>query len=254
MCGRGWFAEFQLQFLILLSEGGGHVPLPGEIMEAAYHEIIALTVLARLPQLRGFFDAAGHTDMMIREDAVRPDTCYHDSVMQNAELHHAHSIKLFVAPSGQLRWRDGDCIDSIKAYSGMCLRYYASKDFDLVCRSLVELSHYIVDGMTFPHLVRGKPWSDYHMSFEISMAAWLRENEYVIPTLVFTREKSIFRSALARAKALYPQALDVVFALEKGTYGNIGMTDADALTYTCKVAAAVGSAWITIMSSLFPKE
>ena len=223
-------------------------------MEKVYHQLISVTVLAAMPRLAEFFEAEGYPHARIEEDAIRPDTVYHDSMMQNAELHHAHSIKLAPGPAGSLRWQDGDCIDSIKAYAGMIVRHYRSKDFSLVCRYLIELSHYLVDAMTLPHLVRGKPWSDFHMSFEIDQARWLEEHVGVLGPLSFTREKSVFRAALARAKALYPEAQDVAQCLDQGSYLFLGMTDADAMTYARKIAIAVGSTWLTITDPLFPKE
>lgn len=219
-------------------------------MEAAYHQIIPCMVLRQMPdELQEFFEAQGHTDEMLKADAIRPDEVYHDNIASGPDVHHAHSYKL-IERDGKLRWNDGDCIERVKAIAIDVHNWRQSGDYPLVCRGLGEMSHYVVDCHTYPHLYHGKPWSTHHIAFEIHQARWLTEHQEEIGELDFCVYKNLYQTFAREARELYPEAVSVVARLEDGDT----LTDEESLSLARRIATAVGSAWLTVTAKFWPVE
>lgn len=217
-------------------------------MDARFHEIIPCLVLEQIPDLKKLFRSQEHTKHMLMQDAVRPDQVYHDSIAQHAEAHFAHSYKQRKDEHGKIHWDKGECVERIKAVGIDIVNWYRSGDLDLVCRGLGEWSHYRVDAMTYPHIgTSGAPWSIHHMPWEVMMAKWLVMNEDRIGKLHFEPVKDLYKSAVAEARAMFPESMAVVAALEKG---KPGMDDAAKLKLCRRIAKAVGDGWVTIMLQL----
>jgi hypothetical protein len=216
-------------------------------MDTKYHEIMAVTAIRQIPQLKDFYDAQGYTEEMIREDAVRPDMVYKDSLLQGAELHHAHSYKEHVV-DGRVCWLDGDCLERVKALAGDCRNYRANNDYRLMCRFLGEWTHYAVDCHTYPHLVKGQPWTTYHMPFEIKQGKWLEHNQDRIGKLNFVIYKDIYKAFCKDAREMYPEALKVVKVLQDDK----PLSDSKNLALARRIGTAVGSGLLTITHKFWP--
>ncbi len=216
-------------------------------MDRTYHEIIPILVLDQLPELRKLFHDQDYPDKRIMEDAVRPDAEYHDSLAQHAEAHFAHSYKQKIE-RGVIKWDKGDCIERVKAVAIDVVNWYRSGDLELVCRGLGEWSHYCIDCHTYPHIgTSGRPWSTYHMQWEMAQAKWLKAYHHEIGLLHFTPVKDLYKAAVADARRMFPISMAVAAAIQKGTIGSIGMTSDGCLALARRIAEAVGSGWLTIM-------
>jgi hypothetical protein len=218
-------------------------------MDTKYHSIIAVTVIRQIPQLSNFFKAQKYGDKKIREDAIRPDMVYKDSLAQTAEVHHAHSYKEHVV-DGKVCWLDGDCMSRVKGLATDVRNYRMSQDYKLMCRCIGEWTHYAVDCHTYPHLVKGKPWTTYHLPWETEQAKWLESNQSRIGELEFIICKDIYKAFVKDAREMYFTALGVVANIEKG----IIMTDEENLALVRKITMAVGSGLLSITQKFWPKE
>ena len=218
-------------------------------MEEIYHQIIPLIVLEQMPDLQKLFKAQKYSKNKIMADAIRPDQVYKDSMAQTSEVHHAHSYKQHIV-DGRLCWRDGDCLERVKALAIDIHNYRTNNEWKNVCRFLCEWSHYAVDSHTYPHLVRGKPWSDFHISWELHQAKWIERNKHRIGQLEFAVCPDIYRAFVKDAREMYYDALNVVERLVKGEQ----MTDEENLALVRRIATVVGSGWLSITHKFWPTE
>jgi hypothetical protein len=219
-------------------------------MEKRFHELVPLILLARMPVMMKFFEKHVYRYRHVKEDAVRPDEVYKDNIIQNGEIHHAHSYKLEPDETGRLRWKDGDCLETLKGRAALSADLYRSGEYRLCCRFLCELTHYAVDAMTYPHLVHGRPWSDYHAHFEVEMARWLDFNYTHLDPIAFEPVHDIYKSAADEARALYPQAIDLV-----NRYVNGGqLSDAEMHALSVRIVKQVGCYWLTISQAFGEEE
>ena len=218
-------------------------------METAYHQIMAITAIRQIPQLKDFYEAQGYGEEKIREDAVRPDMVYKDSIYQGADLHHAHSYKLGIVDK-KLKWIDGDCLERVKALAGDCRNYRASQDYQLMCRFLAEWTHYAVDCHTFPHLVKGQPWAGHHVAFEVSQAKWLEHNQDDLGKLNFVIYKDLYKAFARECREMYPEAIEVVKLLEEGKK----LSASKNMELARRICTAVGSGLLTITAKFWPTE
>ena len=218
-------------------------------METKYHEIMAITAIRQIPKLAAFFEAQGYGEDKIRQDAIRPDMVYKDSIYQGAEMHHAHSYKECVK-DGKICWLDGDGMERVKAIAIDARNYRQSQDYQLMCRCLGEWTHYAVDVHTYPHLVKGQPWTTYHLPFEVKQSKWLEHNQDKIGKLNFVVFKDLYKAFVKDAREMYPEALKVVKLMQKGQV----LSDSKNLALARRICTAVGSGLLTITSKWWPKE
>jgi hypothetical protein len=218
-------------------------------METKYHEIIAVTAIRQIPKLAAFYEAQGYGEEKIRADSIRPDMVYKDSIYQGAELHHAHSYKEHIV-NGKVCWLDGDCLERVKAIAADCRNYRANNDYQLMCRFLGEWTHYAVDCHTYPHLVKGQPWTAHHLPWEVNQGTWIKNNQDRIGKLNFVIYKDIYKAFCKDAREMYPEALKLVKLLEKGDQ----LSDHKNLMLAQRIATAVGSGLLTITKKFWPTE
>jgi hypothetical protein len=174
---------------------------------------------------------------------------YKDSLAQTAEVHPAHSYKEHVV-DGKVCWLDGDCMERVKAIAIDVHNYRQNQDYQLMCRFLAEWTHYAVDCHTYPHLVKGQPWTTYHLPFEMKQAKWIEHNQDKIGKLEFVIYKDIYKAFVRDAREMYWEALKVVKLLEAGAV----LSDSKNLALARRIGSAVGSGLLTITQKFWPKE
>ena len=218
-------------------------------MDTKYHQIIAVLSINNIPALKTFFDAQNYPVEKIMEDAVRPDHVYHDNIAQTSEVHFAHSYKQGVVEN-KLKWLAGDGMERVKALAIDLHNYRQNDDWALMCRFIGEWTHYAVDVHTYPHLVKGKPWSEHHIAWEMTQAKWLVKHQDEIGPLVYTPFKDIYKAFVADARMMYYHALKVVDILENGQQ----MTDEQNIVLARLIATSVGSGLLSITQKFWPTE
>lgn len=218
-------------------------------METKYHEIIACMAIRQLPQLCAFFHAQEYDEKKICADAIRPDMVYKDSLAQTAEVHHAHSYKQHIV-DGKVRWLDGDGMERVKALAIDVHNMRQAQEYQFMCRFMGEWTHYAVDVHTYPHLVKGKPWSEHHVSWEVKQARWLEHNQDRIGKLNFIVYKDIYKAFVQDAREMYYDAIKVVKLLEAGT----PLSETKNLALARRIATAVGSGLLSISHKFWPSE
>lgn len=70
-----------------------------------------MLTLKQMPKsFKTFFISNTYTEEQLKFDSDLPDLVDKDNILQNAEIHHAHSYKLKLQEDGKLHWIDGDAL------------------------------------------------------------------------------------------------------------------------------------------------
>lgn len=186
----------------------------------------------------------------MQTDADLPDEVDKDNLVQDAEIHHAHSYKLeeVQAADGSklLKWTDGDCLQRLNGLAQDVHDFHAEGKLDMVRYALAKMTHYRIDALTYPHLFHGQPWSKYHEKFETHMGKFLVANQDQIGSLVFLPYKDLYKAARETALKAWYEGRDLVEKLEKGE----GIPDDLALIICRSCVYGVGSLWLTLATEL----
>ena len=217
-------------------------------MNAAFHKLAPALVLKQMPEtFRSFMLTDGYTEEQLGKDADLPDTTDKDNLTQNSEIHHAHSYKLEMK-DGQLKWIDGDALERLKGLAADAHDFNAEGKLEMVRYCLAKMTHYIIDGSgpTYPHLHRGKPWSEYHEKFEKQMGFFISAHAQEIGPLTFHVSSDLYKRARATAFIGWSEGLEVV----KDYQANGGISQEKAL-HICRFALQnIGDIWTTIATEM----
>lgn len=216
-------------------------------MNKQFHQLAPLLALHKMPEkFQAFFIAEGYTEDQLKTDADLPDMVDKDNITQDAEIHHAHSYKLEQREDGKLHWVDGDCLERLKALAADVHDFHAEGKLDLVRYALAKMTHYRVDALTYPHLHRGKPWSQYHELFETQMGHFITQHAEEIGALKFEPYEDVYKGARQTALTAWSEGIDVVKLYETG--GRISPEQAMELCRRC--VKGVGDLWLTLAGEL----
>lgn len=222
-------------------------------MNKQFHQLAPILALRQMPdKFQAFFISEGYTEERLKTDADLPDMVDKDNITINSEIHHAHSFKLqeITGPKGEkyLDWLDGDCLQRLKALAADAHDFRAEGKLDMVRYALAKMTHYIVDGSgcTYPHNHRGRPWSQYHQSFEDDLGHFITVHQSEIGSISFEACSDIYKYCRKSALDMWHEGLVVVENLEKG----IGLTDAQKLELCRKAIKLIGDIWLTLANEL----
>ena len=216
-------------------------------METKYHQLIPRLIFPQMPEaFRDFFAKQGYTPEMMDEDAIRPDEQYHDNLMQGPGYHWAHSYKQQIV-DGKLRYcqnpSGGECLERVKACAINIRNWHTSPDsYMMLCHELIIASHYVIDSHTYPHLIKGKPWSDHHASWELSQAKWIEKGQEWIGNVVAEPYKDIYKAFVADARMMYYRGQKVVEKMEQSE----PMSEEESVGLAKFIAGAVKRYWLTV--------
>lgn len=192
-----------------------------------------------------FFIAEGYTEEQLKTDADLPDMVDKDNITQDAEIHHAHSFKMQEV-EGRLKWLDGDVLERLKGLSADAHDFHAEGRSDMVRYCLAKMTHYRCDSLTYPHLHRGKPWSEHHAPFETELGGFIVKHQDEIGKLEFKPYDDVYKSCRRTAETMWHEGLEVITALEKGEK----LTDEQKL-HICRICVqGIGDLWLTLAKEL----
>ncbi len=220
-------------------------------MDTKFHKIAPIIALRCMPKaFRDFLITMGEfPEKRISEIATYPDLLDHDNIRQNAEIHHAHSYKLEMVDKGAFKWLDGDCIKTIESLCAFTLdawREYQKVDqwplIWLVRYALAKVSHYRIDALTYPHLHRGKPWSEHHTSFEKHMDKWIVRYQDDLGDFQFQPYAHVYNGCRQTAIEAWGRGLDLILLLEAGEK----LKYQDCLMASRCCIQGVGDLWLTL--------
>jgi len=213
-------------------------------VEEGFHQLAPTLALSQLPEVERFFDDYVYTLEQLKQDAIIPDTVFHDNIEEDADIHHAHSFKLAPDETGQLCWKDGDCLQRIKGLIADVHDDWCLGDYFHACRNMGILTHYVVDCRTPPHLHKGQPWNKHHMTYEKHMETFLIAHQQEIGHIDFASYRDVYQDTRKECIALWPKALGWVHLLEEGK----PIPDADNLALCRQIVKAIGDTWLTCLN------
>lgn len=220
-------------------------------MNKQFHQLAPILALKQMPEkFQAFFISDGYTEEQLKTDADLPDMVDKDNITINSEIHHAHSYKLQEITDAKgikyLDWLDGDCLQRLKALAADVHDFHAEGKLDMLRYALAKMTHYRVDALTYPHLHRGKPWSEYHERFETEMGHFIVRHAQEIGTLKFEPYEDIYKAARKTAEQAWYEGRDLVGVYEAG--GSI--SDEQALMICRKCVKGIGDLWMTLTMEL----
>ncbi|MDP4121325.1 MAG: hypothetical protein Q8876_09790 [Bacillota bacterium] len=179
-------------------------------MNAQFHKLAPIIALRFMPnEFQRFLIADGYTTENLSNDADLPDEVDKDNITQNSEIHHAHSYKLESGDNG-LHWIDGDALERLKGLCADAHDFKAENKLDMLRYTLAKMTHYRVDALTYPHLHKGKPWSNYHAKFEDNLGAFLIKNQSKIQEIVPNKYDDVYKACRKTAIKNWYDGLDYV--------------------------------------------
>jgi len=215
-------------------------------MDKIFHRTAPIVALQYMPaSFRDFLICPEFTEKNVSDIACYPDLLDHDNLRVCAEIHHAHSYKLDA--SG--KWLDGDCLKTLEGLAAFALD--AWKEYQKVNQwplewltryALAKLTHYRVDAMTYPHLHRGRPWSDHHGAFEAHMDAWLPSHVGDLGDFSFDPYAHVYKDCRKTALEAWRHGEEMVKRLE----GGAKLTDDELMIAACDCVQGVGDLWTTL--------
>lgn len=201
-------------------------------------------------KFQAFFICPTYSEQQLQTDADLPDMVDKDNLVQDAEIHHAHSYKLQEITDAKgnkyLDYLDGDCLQRLKGLAADVHDFYREGKLDMVRYCLAKMTHYRVDALTYPHLHRGQPWSLYHTKFEDHMGRFIVEHQGEIGQLEFEPYKDLYKGARETALKAWYEGRDLVAKLEQGE----DVPDEAALKICLDCVKAVGDTWLTLATEL----
>lgn len=220
-------------------------------MNKQFHQLAPLLALRQMPEkFQAFFISPTYTEQQLQTDADLPDLVDKDNLVQDAEIHHAHSYKLQEVTDKQgnkhLDHLDGDCLQRLKGLAADVHDFHAESKLDMLRYALAKMTHYRIDCLTYPHLHRGQPWSKHHEAFETYMGKFLVVNQGTIGQLEFTVYEDVYRGAREIALKAWYEGRDLVVKLEQGE----DIPDDLALQVCRTCVKGVGDLWLTLASEL----
>ncbi len=220
-------------------------------MNKQFHQLAPILALAQMPdKFRAFFIAQNYTEEQLKIDADIPDEVDKDNLLQDAEIHHAHSYKLREITDAKgnkhLDYLDGDCLQRLKGLAADAHDFYREGKLDMVRYTLAKMTHYRIDALTYPHLHKGRPWSKHHEAFETHMGHFIVQHAPEIGQLKFEACEDIYKAARVTALAAWYEGRDLVELYEQGKC----VPDETALMVCKRCVQAVGSLWITLAQEL----
>lgn len=215
-------------------------------MNKAFHQNAPLIALKFMPDsFKAFLICPTYIEEQLKIDADIPDMVDKDNICQDAEIHHAHSYKMQMKDD-QLHWIDGDALERLKGLCADAHDFHAENKPDLVRYCLGKMTHYRIDSLTYPHLHRGKPWSDHHAPFETEMGHFILANKDKIDQMKFTPYDDIYKACRKTALEMWPKGLDIVAKYEQG----IPLTDEEKFDVLRICVQGIGDLWLTLAKEL----
>ncbi|MHB1651683.1 MAG: hypothetical protein ACYCVD_04290 [Desulfitobacteriaceae bacterium] len=220
-------------------------------MNKQFHQLAPLLALKQMPdKFQAFFIAGGYTEDQLKIDADLPDTTDHDNITINSEIHHAHSYKLQEIADAKgnkyLDYVDGDCLQRLKGLAADVHDFHAEGKPDMVRYALAKMTHYRVDALTYPHLHRGKPWSEYHDLFETQMGHFIVAHAEEIGPLKFETYEDVYKGTRQTALTAWYEGGELVKLYEIG--GRISVEQ--AIEVCRKAVKGIGDTWLTLAGEM----
>jgi len=215
-------------------------------MNKVFHQLAPVIALDMMPKEFKDFMLSNEGDLeKLKVNADLPDMVDKDNLVQDADIHHAHSYKLQEVDN-YMKWIDGDALERLKGLCADAHDFKAEKNIEMVKYCLGKMTHYRIDALTYPHLHRGKPWNLYHEKFETQMGKFLYDNQDKIGSITFEPYKDVYKDCRTTAIDMWHKALIAVEKYESKE--DLPYEEKLDICRTC--IKGVGDLWLTLAKEL----